>query len=210
MMIAALAPLMMLATVRNFGHRIVIVGGAVLIVLVVLGQFADDRAKTLGRLEKALDSNASLTKRTSGRYDLMLGGWYMFLDNPLGVGTGGFRCSWAKLGPREGMSGFGYGKQKPAHSGWMKVLAENGIPGLFVLLSYVLSFAVVAWRQRDRGVLVLGLLVSATFCAALVPHDLKGKGLWFLAAGAMVLLHHGGVARQGIVANSPKEFATCA
>jgi len=180
-------------TVRLQGvwQRSLVFVAAALLGLVISIQFAELRTSSLNRLDLLIDpARGSLRQRTSGRSDLVLGGWYIFLDHPFGVGTGGFQNTWAGIGFVEGLSGYGQGVEKPAHSGWIKVLAENGIPGGLLLASYVLSFAVAGWRSHDRDRLALGLLTAAALSIAFISLEFTwGKGLWFLAAGATTLLH---------------------
>src|SRR5205814_7522857 len=126
----------------------------------VMSQFTTLQDRSLSRLRLLVDPNQSLTTRTSGRFDLALGGWYIFKDHPLlGVGTGGFSVTRADLGPREGLST--WHSTFSAMSGWVKVATENGLPGLLLLGAYVFSFAVSGWRARNPVMLKLGLLVSA-------------------------------------------------
>jgi O-antigen ligase len=161
---------------------------AALVSVVILSQFTTLQDNALNRLHLLVDSRASLSTRTSGRFDLALGGWYIFEDHPFGVGTGGFRVTWAELGRREGLSRFAEGREMAAHAGWVKVLAENGLPGILLLGAYVVSFAVSGWRARNPELLRLGLLVSAILAVAWISSEFQNKPLWFLAAGATVLL----------------------
>ena len=82
-----------------------------------------------------------------------------------------------------------------AHSGWIKVLAENGVPGILLLGAYVLSFTVSGWRARNPELLRLGLMVSAVLTVAWLSTEFQNKALWLLAAGATVLLEHNPASR---------------
>src|SRR5205085_6576527 len=124
----------------------------------------------------------------SGRSDLGLGGYYIFLEHPLGVGTGGFAASWATLGARDRLSGFKQGEEFPAHSGWIKVLAENGLPGIVLLVLYTYSFLRGGLRAHDRRVRGLSLMVGVALGVAFLSTEFQGKGFWFVAAGATALL----------------------
>ncbi|HTD51663.1 MAG TPA: O-antigen ligase family protein, partial [Thermoanaerobaculia bacterium] len=169
--------------------------GLVLVGALVLGVgslFVDQESRTSGRLKKLFDTSESITERTSGRSDLALGAWYIFLDHPAGVGTGGFGRAWARLGQREGLSGFDQGDEASAHSGWAKTLAENGLPGVVLLAAFVASFAFVGWRKRGRAALPVGLLVAAILSFGFLVNEFQGKGLWFLVAGVMALLRQSG------------------
>ena len=168
--------------------RIAMIGAGVVIVAVLTARFAGLDQYTLNRVGKVLDTNTGWRERTSGRSELALGAWYMFLDHPLGVGTGGFAPSWAKLGIRRGMSDYAYGASKEAHAAWAKTLAENGLVGFALLLSYVGSFAWAALRRRGSGARGLGWLTAAVLFAAFFSTEFAGKGLWLLAGSATAFL----------------------
>lgn len=170
------------------GGALPILGVAALVSVLVGSQFIERKAVAVHRLDKLLDSQRSLTGRTSGRSDLALGGWYIFLDNPFGIGTGGFAYAWVHLRDRRGLSSFKEGVYMQAHSGWIKVLAENGVPGILLLSGFILSFAMIGWRRRRQGLFLLGLLVTVSLCVAFVPDEFQGKGIWFLVAAAMTLM----------------------
>jgi O-antigen ligase len=158
---------------------------AVLVAITIAGQFGGLESRSIGRVTKLFDREQSLTSRTSGRWDLALGGWYIFLDHPLGVGTGGFPHAWATLSKRKGISTF-RGWEKQAHSGWIKVLAENGIPGILLFSGFVLSFAVLGWRRRKTGMFLPGLVVTLVLSVAFLADEFQGKGLWYLAGAVMM------------------------
>lgn len=170
-------------------HRALLLGiVATLVSVLILSHFTTLQDEALSRLSLLVDSKESFTVRTSGRFDLVLGGWYIFKDHPFGVGSGGFAAAWADLGRREGLSLFAHGTEMAAHSGWIKVLAENGLPGILLLAGYVLSFTVVGWRARHSELLKVGLLVSAVLTVAWVSTEFQNKALWFVAAGGTLLL----------------------
>jgi hypothetical protein len=198
LLIAAVCLIFLLTGMRL--RRLLVFGVvAALVSVVVASQFSTLQDSAAARLHLLTDRSQSLTVRTSGRYELALGAWYMFRDHPLGVGTGGFPDAWSQLDPREGMTGWHRYQAISAHSGWMKVLAENGFPGILLLGAYVLSFAVSGWRTRAPVLRRLGLLVTAVLAVAWVSTELESKGLWLLAAGATVFLHRhaiGGASRQ--------------
>jgi O-antigen ligase len=170
---------------QQFGYVIV---GSLLVVAVIIG-FGTQNERAFKRFDKMFNSSESLVGRTSGRSDLALGGWYLFLENPFGVGTGGFSTAWAKMGYRESLTGFSYGLNKEAHSGWIKILVENGFIGFFVILAFVASFATVGWRKKRSGLFPLGLFMTVVLGLAWISTEFASKGLWFLIAGATALLH---------------------
>jgi O-antigen ligase len=176
--------LLRLETVKVAG--VTVVAGA-LVALALAGVFGALEERSVGRLSTLFDPERSLTSRTSGRWDLALGGWYIFRDEPLGVGTGGFPQAWAALGAGQRFSAFRQGEYMQAHSAWIKVLAENGIPGILFFIAVVLSFAVVGWRRRRAGLFLPGLLVTVVLSVAFLADEFQGKGLWYLS-GAVLLL----------------------
>jgi O-antigen ligase len=106
----------------------------------------------------------------------------------MGVGTGGFAVTWMNLRQREGLSVFREGVYTPAHSGWIKILTENGVPGILLFAAFVLSFAGIGWRRRREGMFLLGLLVTLSLSVAFLADEFQGKGLWFLAAAVMTVM----------------------
>jgi hypothetical protein len=185
--IACVCVLFILYQLRTSRRFVPVLGVAILVFFGVISQFLQEETWALRRINALLDEERSLSSRTSGRSDLALGGWYIFQEHPLGVGTGGFGNAWAMLNRREGLSDFREGARTSAHSAWIRVLAENGIPGILVLGAFVSSFAVIGWRRRAHGAFALGLLVTFSLAVAFLAHEFQGKGLWFLTAGAMTL-----------------------
>jgi hypothetical protein len=188
-LIGLFATACLLVNIRGLGNRLFLVLMSVLIAMGIVTQFSDIQEKSLGRIEKLFDTNRSLASRTSGRSELMRAAWNMFLENPLGVGTGSFSNEYAEITQNVGDYSFGVGKMASAHSAWMKTLAENGIPGFLLLFGYVYSFAYVGWKKRREGLLFIGILPSAAFTVAYLTSEFQSKGLWFLAAGVTMLLH---------------------
>ncbi len=152
--------------------------------MIAVSSFGDQQEFALHRIDKLFDDSRSLDSRTSGRSDLVIAGWYIFRDNPFGVGTGGFGPAYAELIDNE--VNF-LGHEKGAHSAWVKTLAENGIIGTLLLLAYVFSFAIHGYMHRREGYLPLGLLVTFVIASAFFSREFQSKGLWFLAAGYISL-----------------------
>jgi O-antigen ligase len=156
--------------------------------LLVVDLFGEQAENSTQRISKLLDTRYSLAGRTSGRWDIARAGWYIFLEHPVnGVGTGGFATNWKSLTGVSGLSMYGWGREVQAHSGWIKVLAENGAPGFLLLAAFVLSFAWLGFRGGG-GVWPLGVLTTVTFTVALLTTEFQPKGLWFLAAGTVLFL----------------------
>jgi hypothetical protein len=171
---------------RAPGRRMIAATVAAVVAIAIASHFVALSDEAVARLGRLTTSDGSLRERTSGRSDLALGGWYIFLDHPLGVGTGGFPAAWAALGDHEGLSGFQRHKEFNAHSGWVKTLAENGLPGFVLLLLFVLSFSLPALRGRG-STRALGVMTTLIFATALLTTEFQSKGLWFLAAGTIAL-----------------------
>lgn len=191
--IGACAFLGILVGMRGVRQRTIALSAAALVALVAAAHFGKLQERAIHRLTKlftaeyGLAGDYSLGSRTSGRSDLAIGGWYIFEDHPFGVGTGGFPTAWSKLGHHYGLV-YGRGEEKSAHSGWVKTLVENGVPGITLLIIYVFSFAAVGLRQRSWVLWRLGMLTSAMIAAALLSNEFQTKAVWFLAAGATAFL----------------------
>ena len=176
-------------SMRKNSHRFAYVVAGALLALFVTFKFNQQNDIAFRRLDKLFNSDVSLVGRTSGRSELALGGWYIFLDHPLGIGTGGFATAWARIGFRQELTGFDYGVSKEAHSGWIKALAENGFLGLIVIALFAGSFAFAGWERRRRGLFPLGLFTTLVLSIGWLSTEFGSKGLWFLTAGATALLH---------------------
>jgi hypothetical protein len=140
--------------------------------------------KKVGRM---FDSNVSYRARTSGRSEIVVGGVRMFLAHPLGVGTGGFRTTWHSGEFTRGLD-YGQNEEAAAHSAWLQVLAENGIPGIIAFGCYVLSFACVGWRKRAHGIFSFGVMTTTTLGVAYLTSQYSPDGLRLMAAGGMAIL----------------------
>lgn len=188
MLVGAACALFLVSQLRGLGSRVTVVTAAALITVTGLSQFTDLQERSMHRVSKLFDSEYSMASRTSGRYDLMIGGWRIFRQYPLGVGTGGFPHAWAHLRDRRGLSDFVKGREFNCHSGWMKALTENGIPGFILFASYVGSFAIVGWNRRGNGLFKLGLLATCILSLAFIATEFQVKGTWFFASAITVLL----------------------
>jgi hypothetical protein len=189
LLMCAAALLFLIISMRGVGKKLLYVAGAVAVGILVAGWFGDLKTQSMVRLEKLWSADETADARTSGRTSLALGGWHIFMDNPLGVGTGESELAWAKLGFVRGVSDLKAGEEFSLHSGWIKILAENGLPGALFFAAVVGSFAVVGWKTGDRFLRGFGIAVTATLAIAFLSTEFQGKALWFLAAGAMTLLN---------------------
>lgn len=169
---------------RAAKRRLIAATVATAAAIAIGSHFADLSDRAMARLGM-LTADDSLRQRTSGRSDLARGGWYIFLEHPLGIGTGGFPAAWAALRDRPDLT-FQRGKEFNAHSGWVKTLTENGLPGFALLLAFVLSFSIPAARGCGPA-RWLGVVTTAVLATALLTTEFQGKGIWFLAAGTMAI-----------------------
>ena len=142
----------------------------------------DQQVYALHRIQKLFDQSITLDERTSGRSDLFWTGWQIFINQPLGLGTGSFE---------EGANFLNIigGKDRPAHSAWNMVLAENGFMGFLLLFAWVVSFVIKGIFNSSGDDFSVGLLVTLVLGISFVSKEFQGKDLWYLAAGAMVQLN---------------------
>jgi O-antigen ligase len=185
----AICMIYLIVSMRKKSHRIAYIFCGMLLGGFLMFGFGTQNQEAVRRIDKLFNSDVSLVGRTSGRSELALGGWYIFLDHPFGIGTGGFATAWARIGFRQELTGYDYGVSKEAHSGWIKALAENGFLGVIVVAVFALSFTYSGWQRRRRGLFPIGLFVTAVLLFAWLSTEFASKGLWFLTAGATALLH---------------------
>jgi O-antigen ligase len=187
--------LFLLTRIRRFSTAALVLSAAVGVALLASSFFVEQQQFVLHRLQRSFDPNVSLNSRTSGRSNIAAAGIELFFKNPLGVGTGSFATAVAESDALAG-------RNRPAHSAWIKTLAENGIPGIIILALYVLSFAWIGWRRRrEPGILATGVLVTGAIAIGFFSKELQGKGYWFLAAGGTALLH-----AESMVENLSKKY----
>ena len=136
--------LFLLVWERRFSWKIfmsaLMVGGMV----VLSAFFVEQQTYAISRLTKIFDPRYNLNQVTSGRANIAELGLQLFLRNPLGVGTGNFMSEISTVSEFSDSA-------VAAHSGWIKVLAENGVPGILLLGAFVASFAVVGLLRETRG-----------------------------------------------------------
>jgi O-antigen ligase len=178
-----------LFSLRSGSRRFKFIAVAALAVLFVVNVFPNFLDRSFGRIEKLMNSNYTAAQRTSARSDLAIGAWRLFLKHPLGVGTGGFKKSWATLEVND-LTSNQVGEEKAAHSAWGKVLAENGLPGFILFSMFVFSFAYYGFKQRRRGAMPIGVLVSVMLSCAFVATEFQSKGIWFISAATIVYLQY--------------------
>jgi hypothetical protein len=191
LLVAVWCALCFVIAIPGLGKRAMALSLALLLTLGLSSQFTSLQDRAVTRVDKLLDRERSLRARTSGRYDLAIGGLKIFWANPLGVGTGAYSAHWVKLTKQERFTSFRRGRWTEAHSAWIETLAENGVLGACLLAAYVLSFAVVGMRLGGAG-RMLGIMTTGVLALAFLSTGFNAKGLWLLAAGATALLQRGG------------------
>ena len=196
MLVASVCGVYVVLAAHGIGRRATLLAIAALTLLATTTQFTDLQRQSLERVRILFDSQAKLVDRTSHRSELLLGGWYIFLDNPLGVGTGGFTAVWRDMDRRDGIPAADRYRDQAVHAGWVKMLAENGLPGFALLAAFVMSFAVRGLRRPYRSMQALGLLTTAVLALELISTEYQSKGLWFMAAATMAMLGAGSPLRR--------------
>lgn len=154
---------------------------AILIGVWISINFAEQRVYTISRIQLLFDPSVSDTKRTSKRSLIAEAGLRIFEKNPMGIGTGAFA--------EESTNTNLLATQRPAHSAWIKVLAENGVPGIIFLSIFILSYLIVGIRKRGEGAFLLAAFITVVFASAFVAKEFRGKSLWFLGAAGIAMLH---------------------
>lgn len=188
MVLALVSGLYFVVGMRGLRRRAVFLSVTALLALAGATLFADIQRHAIERVNLLFDRNVAFTDRTSSRSALMLRGWYLFVEDPLGVGTGGFTEAARRARPRPGLPSAASMEGKPAHSGWVKVLVENGAFGFLLVAAFFTSFAATAFRRRVRSVRAIGFFTTVVLCLAFLTTEYASKGIWFLAAAAIVLL----------------------
>ncbi len=194
----------MLAVTPGLHRRIAMLLVGALFLGGVATQFGDLEAHALSRVARLFDSSRDLTNRTSHRWSLVVGGWRIFEAHPaVGVGTGGFIPAWRQMGDVGDIPDFdAVARGREAHAAWVKVLAENGLPGGLLLAAVVISFALRGWRRPHLR--ALGIFASVTIGSIFISTEFQSKGVWFLAAGALVILNQDAFRlRRGVPAVGP-------
>jgi O-antigen ligase len=196
LLIAAVALVAVVAMAETAKRRVVLLGAGGLVAVGLVLQFPALAHRSMERLALTFDQSRSIKVRSSARSEIARGGWELFRMHPiLGVGTGGFARERAALG-RVGTRFYRPGTARSAHSGWVRVIAENGLPGALLLAGFVASFAWVGRRLADRRLRLLAYAASATLCLGLIATEFSSKELWFFAAGSMVLVTSPGLHRR--------------
>jgi O-antigen ligase len=141
-------------------------------------------------------------------------GWHMFEDHPLtGVGTGSYNANYPDYYVRETF----VTSQGHAHNFYIHMLAENGIVGLAIYLTLILSFLIVSLRvalaTTDRLTWALALGALGTMSAVYVHNMFENLHVlnlgiqlsvsWALAIAA----HHRWSTREAAIEVSRMEYS---
>lgn len=110
------------------------------LVLVVMPGAFWDRMSTIRVSEDQTDASAA------GRLHFWGVAWQMALDHPAtGVGFNAFTRVYDRYDTSDGE----YGTQRAVHSTWFGALAENGFPGIVLLVSTLSCAFLNCWRTRN-------------------------------------------------------------
>jgi hypothetical protein len=181
MLVALICVLFLMFSAGSGAVRLFYVGVGAAILIIGGSLFTNMRDYAMHRVGKLFDDRYSIEGRTSGRSELAAAGLMMFRQNPLGRGTGAFAAELVEVE--------GYSKQ--SHSGWIKTMAENGIIGLALLVSFIGSFLITGLEKpRGSEMRAIGFLTMMALSVALFSTEFNAKGLWFLAAGATTILSY--------------------
>ena len=122
---------------------------------------------------------AGFSHATSNRSTLVKNGIKLVLHHPvIGVGTGGFRCAYAK---QTHLSGGCKGQPKAAasHDTPITVAAEGGLPGLLLFVWLIVAALSVAFRSNPiRGPTSRARLAFGLALVAIVVHSLFYNALF--------------------------------
>ena len=174
--------LYLVVMLRSFTWRTLFIGIGLVSLYLLSNFLLDQQLTAIHRFEKMFNQSYTLAERTSGRSELIETGIKIFQEQPLGIGTGSFRFGAGYLNILGGQS-------QPAHSAWIKVLAENGILGFLLLTGWVISFLIVGMRSNDDDRKAIGILTTIVLAVSFISKEFQGKDLWFLVAGTIVYLH---------------------
>lgn len=163
--LALLAGLVALAALRWNARRVLSVTGALLLAGVVFAL----AMPSVSRIE--LGSSRSAEASTSGRLDLVSGGFKLWDERPLqGHGSGGFAAAFVEDRLAKN-SAFGSPSTSKSHTAPLTVAAEQGLIGLATFLAVLFAgFTAVFRRVRGNGRpgAVARVAVAAAFTALFV------------------------------------------
>lgn len=179
----------LVTTAGGLRRAVTVALGGLLLTSALVSRFPVLGAAAVARVELLLDRDASMRVRTSGRDELLRGGLRLAREHPAGLGTGAFAGAWTGVAVAGSGLRFRRGEASVAHSAWVRVLVETGVAGALLLAGFVLAIAGSALLQRNGATRAIGLLAATVVALGFASTDVHSKGLWLLAAGAIVLLH---------------------
>jgi O-antigen ligase len=212
-----------LVAIRRYWHIVVpAMPVAVLVALVGLTLLAPDtltdRVGSIAEEARPFDaSSIPITPENFAVVERMAhwqAGWRMFEDHPMtGVGAGNYNANYPDYYVRETF----VTSQGHAHNFYIHMLAENGIVGLAIYLTLILSFLLVALRvaiaTRDRLTWALALGALGTMTAVYV-HNLfenlhvLNLGIQLSVSWALTIAaHHRWTTREAAVEVSRVEYS---
>lgn len=154
---------------RESGRRLGIAGGVVAVVALALaiamfGGRAYDEFTQTEFARSAHNSDARLSQLNGNRHNLWNAAWDAFSEQPLtGIGPGTFEFWWSRNGTNGEFV-------RDAHSIYLEALAELGVFGLLVLLTFFAGLIWSAWRARaqisGRAQGIHGGLLAVFICFA--------------------------------------------
>ena len=181
LLVATLCGAYLFLATRSLTWKSVMVVMVFLLGVWVTANFVDQQAYMVSRIQMMFDPTIPEAKRTSKRSVIAEAGLQIFKENTFGIGTGSFE--------REAERANLLASSRPAHSAWIKVLAENGVPGIVLMVLFIGSFAIVGFRRPQEGRLLFALFITLTLVSAFIAKEFRGKSLWFLVAGGIAMLH---------------------
>ena len=161
----------------NVKIAIVIVFLFAAIAFIYVSYFAES-SEDDGRLSRFTGNSVSTQLTEGARFQLLIDGWDVFIDNPTGVRSGGFSYYSTMLYP---------------HNIVVETAAEHGIQGLLVLGTFLIC---VLWcgyllsRELDKPFVTVMLAVFAyEFVNAMFSGDITSPRLLYMCGFATVCLY---------------------
>lgn len=124
------------------------------------------------------NDDASVSQKTNDRSDIALIGYQMFLENPLGVGTGNFSYTFKKF-TMYSFSDLSISQTtKQSHSAFIKIMAENGIFGILLFLLFISTY----YYNKKNPIYKNGIYFILAALATFLSSEFQHKPIWFVGA----------------------------
>lgn len=150
--------LLVIVAVRGVGLKTVALAG-----LITLGGLALLPESTRTRFDQTVDDEGRVDESTEGRLRYYEMAWEVFLDHPIGVGTGQTRAAMEQ-----------YLHRVDTHNAFLQTLVEFGVVGLVMLFSVLVSMGwrasslarddLLPWDVQAYGLGMAGFLGSLVVC----------------------------------------------